>query len=367
MTADTPPAAAPDRDAPRVGVVIVAYAAEDFIAQCLESLVATGWPNLRIAVVDNASPDGTAAAVRDWASGAAPFVAPPDWPLAPRPAAAKPRDLAEHVPGADAPAPARPAEVTLLRSDANLGFAGGVNLGLRALRAADDCRYVWVLNPDSVVEPDAVAAFVRRAEAAGRFGLISGRVCFYDRPDVIQADGGRFRFWMGYGASVNVGRAVAEAPPPDMAAVDYVPGMSMFVSRDFLDRAGPMEEAWFLYYEEIDWAMRRGDLPILFAPEARVLHRAGASIGTGSGGKAVSPLSAYFMHRNLPRFMLRWSPARLPVAVAAALGIILRDHLVRGRGAWAPLVAALRGLAQSPPPDAVRRRLSPQTWARLGL
>ena len=80
---------------PPIGVVIVTYMAEAFIAECLESLTASRYPNLRIVVVDNASPDGTASAVRAWADGSAPFEPGPDWPLRSRNATEKPRTFAE--------------------------------------------------------------------------------------------------------------------------------------------------------------------------------------------------------------------------------------------------------------------------------
>jgi GT2 family glycosyltransferase len=366
-----------ERDAPCIGVVIVTYAAEDFIAACLESVVASRWRRLRVVVVDNASPDGTAAAVRAWATGETPFMAPADWPLPRNGAVAKPRDFVERNAPTDpvrdwrdqpeGRAHAGPgAEVTLINAGANLGFAGGVNLGLGHLRELGEASLFWVLNPDCVIDPDAPAAFARRAiETDGQFPILSCRVAFYDKPTVIQADAGRFRPWIGFGASVNSGGDSAACAAPDMASVDYVPGMSMVVSAAFLERAGPMEASWFLYFEEIDWAFRRGDLQILFVPKARVLHRSGASIGTGSGSRAASPLSVYFMYRNMPRFLWRWFPWRMPVTLTVALLLLGRDYLWRHRGCWPQIIAGLRGLAQLGPPAAVERRLDAATWRRL--
>ena len=138
---------------------------------------------------------------------------------------------------------------------------------------------------------------------------------------------------------------------PDPASLDYISGASLLVSRAFIERAGLMDEGWFLYYEEIDWQLRRGDLPLLVEPEARVVHRAGASIGSGGLDERASPLSVYFMTRNLLPFVARWSPARLPFAYAIVWWKLFRSWGVdRER-----LAALLRGLHRLAPPQAVGR------------
>ena len=85
----------------------------------------------------------------------------------------------------------------------------------------------------------------------------------------------------------------------------------MVVSRDFLARVGPMREDYFLYYEEVDWALRRGDLPLAFAGDAIVYHHGGTSIGTGRLDERPSAFSNYFNYRNRMRFMRRFHPWRL--------------------------------------------------------
>ncbi len=353
-----------EAQAPWIGVVVVAYAAEDFIHECLESLVCAGYDRLKIIVVDNDSPDQTPAAVRGWASGEVPFAPPDDWPLPPRPAAPKPRRFAEMDAAAALSATFEAlGEVTLVHSGANLGFAGGVNVGLRTLRAHPEIDLFWILNPDGVVEPGTPAAFAAAARNAGRFALIGGRVLYYGKPDIIQSDGGRLRWWIGFGSSVNQGRRAEACAAPDGATLDYAPGANMLASRVFLDAAGLMDESWFLYAEEVDWALRRGDLPLISAAGARIRHRAGASIGSQRLDRLEGPFSVYFSQLNHLRLAARWNALRLPFAYAAALLVILRKY-VRA-GAWAQARAGLAGLHGFGPPPEVRRRLPPEIWAQI--
>lgn len=351
-------------DAPWIGVVVVAYAASDFIAECLESLVATGYPRLKIVVVDNASPDDTAGAVRDWASGARPFAVPHDWPIPGASVTPKPQRLAEF--GADEAQTASfdaLGKVALVHSGRNRGFAGGVNVGLRTLRPHPEVSLFWILNPDCAVEPQTPAAFAAASRTAGPFSIMGGRAIFFGEPAMVQADGGRVRRWRGTGASININRRADDCEPPDPATLDYIPGMSMVASRAFLDMAGLLDETWFLYFEEIDWAYRRGPLPLAVAPQARVRHRAGASIGSRAGRKLPSPLAAYIGARNRLRFMARWHPSRLPVAYAVALATFARQFLLTA--AWPQLSASLRGLHGLPPPPSVRATLPEDVWAML--
>jgi GT2 family glycosyltransferase len=335
---------------PTIGVVIVTYGAESFVASCLESLLASGYPSLRVVVVDNASPDATAQAVRDWARGALP------------------QGMVEHRVEHGAGVLAEPAQgwLTLLHAKENLGFAGGVNMGLRALLGDPKIDLFWILNPDTTVEPQTPLALARRASALGRFAAVGGRIVYAESGGaesggLIQTDGGRLHRLGFTGVNVNRGAPDANCAMPDPASLDYVSGASLLVSRAFIERAGLMDESWFLYYEEIDWQLRRGDLPLAVEPEARVIHRAGASIGSGRPDERASPFAIYFMTRNLLPFVARWSPARLPLAYAIAWWKLFRSWGVdRAR-----LAAMLRGLHRLGPPREVRARLPDAVWDRI--
>jgi len=344
-------------DWPAIGVVVVTYGAEDFIADCLHSLAASAYPDLRIVVVDNASPDATPAAVRAWARGDRPFRPRADWPLPPPAPLTGALPFAEQGPGAAAPAT---AGVTLVCMEANRGFAGGVNAGLRLLAGDPGLGLFWVLNPDTVVAPETPFALARRAREMGRFAVIGGRVLYLEAPERVQSDGGRLHRLAASAVGVNFG-APATAALPDAAGLDYIPGMSMLASREFLDRAGMLDEGWFLYFEEIDWQLRRGDLALGLAPGAVVYHRAGASIGSGRPGERAGAFALYFACRNLMRFARRRGLWHLPFAYA-----ISWIKLVRHFGAARPLaVATFRGLHGLGPPRAVRARLPEEVWARV--
>lgn len=340
--------------APPLGVVIVSFNSSDVLFDCLESLLATRDVTLHIVVVDNASDDGTPDLLADWAAGRVSYTAPDDLPFA-LSACAKPVAVAQGRAGMAA-APG----LTLVRAPANLGFAGGVNLGLTCLAATPGIDRFWVLNPDGVAAPGTPGAFARATPPGGRFSLMGGRVTYLDPPDQIQIDGGTLNRRTGVTGNLNLGRDIRHTPPPETTAMDFITGASMVASRAFYDAVGPMREDYFLYYEEVDWAMRRGDLPLAHCAQARVYHRAGTAIGSPTLGRIASPFSLYFKHRGRMRFLRRFHPSNMAWAWAWSLAKAAQMAI---RGHRAEAAALLAGCRDAPPPPDVRARLTPETAA----
>lgn len=313
---------------PSIGVIIVAFNSADVIAACLDGLAQQGPGLVRVVVVDNASSDNSTRIVEDWSARNAGL------------------GLA----------------VTVVRSPVNRGFAGGVNQGLAALADDLDIAHFWVLNPDASPLPGAVAAILAAASAAPGYGMLSGRVFYAGTPARIQTDGGRIHWLTGVTSSLNLGLAPEATPLPAAAQLDFVSGASMVVSRAFLDTVGPLREDYFLYYEEVDWALRRGSLPIVSAPGLQVLHQAGSSIGSATVNRMGSPFSIWFLYRSRMMFLRRFRPSSVPFAMAygtaKALHLALRGAMPQA----ASMIRALYGLA---PPKAVRARLSPAAYALL--
>lgn len=332
---------------PTLGVVLVTFNSGDVILDCVESLLAAEGVALDIVLVDNASTDGTPDLLRDWAAGRAPYVVPDDLPFALDPA---PKPVAldgGRTPGGHA--------VTLIETGANLGFAGGVNRGLAALAATPGIDRFWILNPDSAVPPGSAAAFATAPGPAEGFSLMGGRVLYLDHPDQIQIDGGLIDWRTGVTRNANQ-FGPPDAPAPDMDSLGFITGASMVASRAFYEAAGPLPEDYFLYYEEVDWALRRGDLPLAYCPGGVVYHRAGTAIGSPAPGRPASPFSLYFKHRGRLRFIRRFRPRS--VATAQAFTLAKAGQLML-KGHRAEAGALIAGAFDRPPPREVRDKLSP--------
>jgi GT2 family glycosyltransferase len=229
--------------------------------------------------------------------------------------------------------------VTLVPTGANLGFAGGNNAGIAAA-GLQRYSHFWLLNTDTVVHHQALQALLARAQAAPQPGIVGSTLLYYDRPDCVQATGGGRLSLPGLGMShIGEGSATADLPrsAAGLAAVEaemaYVVGASMLVTARFIREVGPMCEDYFLYFEELDWALRsRGRFALGYASDSRVFHKVG-----GSSTQSVGDLAFTLLVRNQLRFAARFLPERVP-AVQRRLALEFVRHLARQRWAAARVV-----------------------------
>jgi GT2 family glycosyltransferase len=169
--------------------------------------------------------------------------------------------------------------------------------------------------------------------------MCGARLMYYWQPDRVQALGGaRFigltgtSHLIGGNTSIDAQRDPAEVE----ASLDHLAGASMLVSRAFLQEVGLMDEDYFLYYEESDWAMRaRGRFRLGYADDAVVYHKEGASIGSNHRREQRSRLADYFLVKSRLRFTRKFRPWALPGVVAysalSAIKALASGHVGHGR------------------------------------
>jgi len=224
----------------RVSAIIVTYHSAGVIRACLAALapdVQSGL--LEVIVVDNASADGTPDLVRA------------EFPWA-----------------------------TLFATGENLGYSKGVNVGIREARA----RYLFILNPDTVVKRGTVSKLVDFMDANPRAGIAGPKLVFEDGS--VQLSCRRFyTFTVLLLRRTPLGKVFKNSKPVrdhlmldfDHAStreVDWLLGAAMFVRREAVDSVGMMDERFFLYFEDVDWCyrMKQRALSVYYVADAVVEH-----------------------------------------------------------------------------------------------
>ena len=314
---------------------MVSFQSAEIIADCLDSLVASRGVRVKIVVLDNASADQSVECIRAWAA-----------------ARAAELSFEEGEVGAIGSAQ---ADLTLLRSPINGGFAYGTNRCLEILLSNQELDLFWLVNPDARAEPDCALHYARHG-SDGNFSLMGGRTLFAEDPQTVQTDGGWVSLTTGRCRSINWGQPADRASMPAPDTIDFITGANCVASRRFIEQSGLMREDYFIYYEEVDWAMRRGALDLRIVPQATALHMGGTTIGTGSVGRRPSPFANYFNYRNRMRFLRRFSPRSVPLGLAFGLLKAMQLLLL---GAPAEGQAVLTGILGLSPPERVRACLSP--------
>lgn len=321
----------------RVYIVLLNWRGWRDTIACLESLFASKGPRFRVVVCDNDSGDGSLDRIIEWACGDI-LAQPPGHPRLSRLMNAtsfRPRWQRIDRSAAEVGFFNDDADLLLVDNGANLGFAAGNNVGLRLAMARDDMDCVWLLNNDTLVEPDCLLQMRERLAIEGDRAVCGSVIHFFDRPEVIQAIGGnRFNRFTGI-AGCSEGRFLHESDAPCTQRVasrlSYLSGCSMLMPRAFLEEVGLMNEDYFLYYEEIDWFTRNnGRFPPVIASGARLYHREGSAIGSPGWQRGASSLSDQHMYRSRLIFMRKYYPHWLPLCYLGAL-VEVGKRAVRGR------------------------------------
>ena len=235
----------PDNQTSTLSVVIVSWNTRELLDKCLQSLTADAQRShlsTEVIVVDNGSTDGTASMLRE-----------------------------------------RHPTVQVTELGENVGFAAASNVGIRATTG----QFVLLLNPDTVVQPDALNILRSTIESMPHVGLVSGLLL---NPDgSIQSAGYRFpgltQAFLDFfplHPRLMESRLNGRVPSGDGRApyaVDHPLGACMLVRRCVIERVGLLDEQYFMYSEEIDWCqrIRAAGWSILIAPNARIVHFGGQS------------------------------------------------------------------------------------------
>src|SRR5271154_2068664 len=201
-----------------------------------------------------------------------------------------------------------PVTVGLARE--NLGFPGGVNAWIRPLLPESGWSGVWILNPDTWPQPDALAELIDFAVKRGK-GMVSSRIMFPDRSDIASSRGLKFRKLAAAEAGVDIFAPVSPAPDPNDVErrIDSPTGVSFYVTRACIDAIGLMDESYWLYWEDFDWGVRaKAACGIGYAHNSVVPHIGGSASGAVRKRSQRSPFSVYLKNRNKLHFVRRHHP-----------------------------------------------------------
>jgi GT2 family glycosyltransferase/glycosyltransferase involved in cell wall biosynthesis len=200
----------------------------------------------------------------------------------------------------------------VIRTERNLGFAGGANVGIR--RALDrGAALVLLVNSDVIVPPDAIGRLEAGLGAHPEAGLAGPVILSRAEPERVLSMGISFSPVTGRLRDAGHGARFAALGPPATGAVDAVSGACMLVRREVLERVGLLAEEYFFGLEDLDLCLRAraaGYLTLLVGG-AVVYHEGSRSIG------ARSPRRLYFAARNHLLLARRAAP-RLPPSLGLA-------------------------------------------------
>lgn len=289
----------PDTDSPDISFITVCYNGLNDTCKLIESIKKTIHSvSYELIVVDNAS-------VRNEA-----------------------QELQSHYP-----------EIKAIRSEQNLGFAGGNNIGIR--QAAG--KYIFLINNDTFIEEDGLAYLTERLESNPKTGAVSPKIRFAFPPRNIQFAGFTPLSYVtlrnksiGFGCPDN-GEFDIPHPSP------YLHGAAMMLKKEAIEKAGLMSESYFLYYEEMDWCVKlsRAGYELWYEPRCTIFHKESQSTGQAS------PLQTFYITRNRLLFAqrnLQGTERVLSILYQLTIVIPKNTLIYAGKRKWKLAHACLRGV-----------------------
>ena len=181
-------------------------------------------------------------------------------------------------------------QVKVIRSEKNLGFAGGNNVGIKEAKG----KYLLLINNDTVFKEFNVDSLIKRLESSPQIGMVCPKIRFEWGTNPIQ--------YAGYTplSKISVRNQAIGFGEEDKGQYDtahstpYAHGAAMLIKREAIEKVGFMPEDYFLYYEEIDWSMMftKADYEIWYDPACTIYHKESRSTGQDS------PLRTYYITRN---------------------------------------------------------------------
>ncbi|QSZ67334.1 glycosyltransferase family 2 protein [Methanofollis aquaemaris] len=290
----------------KVAILIINWNGKEDTLECIRSLQEQDYPACEIIVIDNGSIDGSADAFR--------AIEPP---------------------------------INLIESEKNLGFAGGINLGV-TYAMEHGMPYTLIYNNDTIADPRMVRSLVEILESDPTVGIVTGKVYDYYIPDRLLVVGKKINF--STGRMFNEGYSETDRGQHDeIREYSYIDGVFWLSRTEVFQTVGFFDTSYFYQFEEVDFCARANKhYRILYTPHAKIWHKGGKSVG---GRK--SPTEVYYFARNKFIFMRRYATQRQ--FLTFLLHQVLVDNprelggaLIKGR--FNTLLPQIRGVA-----DGVRK------------
>lgn len=256
-------------DTPRVIVLILSYNGKELLDDCVPSYLENDYSNFEVVVIDNGSVDGTKEYVE------------------------------RNFP-----------EARLIRIEKNRGYSGGFNVGLDYAFDKEKADYVLITNNDVKADRHVVEELVKTARRDEKIGFVTGKVYYFDQPDVLQTVGKKEDpvTWNGG----HIGRNEKDNGQYDkIREIPFCDDIYWLVKKELYLRTGGYDTNFFLQSEDYDWQARakKEGYKIFYTPYAKIWHKESMTIGKTSPQKAFydarNPMLVIMKHRS-PEFFKRY-------------------------------------------------------------
>lgn len=219
------------------------------------------------------------------------------------------------------------SNISVVSTGCNGGYAFGVNHGIGIALADPNTAFIWILNNDTIVLPDTLFEMISKMNSDVKLGMVGSILLNRDLPNQIQSAGGSYNKYLGTTHHFFQGELITSTLLKSIGNndPDYLVGASILITKACAMDLGPMNTAYFLYYEDVDWCKRaiNKGYRLVVSEKSFVLHSEGAS--TGLSSRNITSFNANRMYKIYYRSCLLYSRIHHPKLYALIrLSMILR-------------------------------------------
>jgi GT2 family glycosyltransferase len=310
----------------KVYIVVLNYNGWKDTIECIESLLLLQYADYQIVVVDNHSTDSSFVNIKRWLAERG-FIS----------SGSVKSDLFDEreVQALLIYGQSQKLKITFIQTTNNLGYAGGNNVGIRYALDVEDAGFVWILNNDTVVDPKSLCFLVDKMRSLlhENVGLVGGKLMYYHDPKRIQCVGGAYyNKWLGYSQQIGNGEIENGQFANKDIRPDLIIGACMLVNSSFLQAVGLLNEDYFLYFEEQDWAerARQKGFSLSYSEQAIIYHKEGATIGSGQSTGS-SFFSDFYFSRSKILFTDKYYNKLISLTVRVSLLLTVYNRIRRSQ------------------------------------
>ncbi|RZS99283.1 glycosyltransferase family 2 protein [Aquimarina brevivitae] len=322
----------------KLNIVVVNHNGYEDTVECLESLLNATDQDYQLLLVDNSEGNDDFDRLLRWASKDQRTSIETNYPDRVLPVHAEPIDFSA-ITEEELAITRYNNQFIFIKAKENKGFAAANNIALRYLityGSNDDL--IWLVNNDTVIAPQVIMRIKEELIANKRSlstTLFGTPLLEYYQPETIQAIAGKFNKWTGLTSHVGQGLPVSYLDNKEVFRqqnYDYPIGASLICSTAFLKNVGPMNESYFLFFEELDWVARAkrvgGGTKIL--PIPGVFHKHGMATLTGTKKKK-SVFIDLLSLTNRIKYTKTYHPGRLWAVQLFILTVTIGKRIIAGQ------------------------------------
>jgi len=194
--------------------------------------------------------------------------------------------------------------IQLIHNSRNGGYAYGNNKGIEIALKNEDCKYIWVLNNDALIDENTLLELINYSDSSD-MTIYGSKIINYNDSKI-----------ESIGGIINKNNLKTSHNIYKNIDIDYIPGVSLFFNKDIVLKIGYFPEEYFMYYEDVDWCTKalKNNIKLMIAINSLVYHNKNKS-------SKIKIRSLY----NRIRYCIKYHPLKI---LNVLYGIIFKNYLI---------------------------------------